>query len=214
MELLDGLDAQSLVDRFGPLTAGRAVHLLLQLCESLAEAHDRHLVHRDIKPANVYVCRHGREVDFVKVLDFGLVKATDTIEKVRLTMDDVISGTPDYMAPEQILGHREPDARSDLYAVGCTAYWLVTGHLVFEGRTAMETLMHHAHSVPIPPSQRTEIDLPDSLEQVILACLSKNPDQRPQTADDLSARFRECKTQPWSREDARRWWDQCRPSSS
>ena len=212
MELLDGLDAQSLVERFGPVPPERAVHFLMQACASLAEAHDRGLVHRDIKPANIYVCHYGRDVDFVKVLDFGLVKTVDATEHVRLTVDDVISGTPAYMAPEQILGHREQDARSDIYAVGCTAYWLLTGQLVFEGRSAMETLMHHAHTVPIPPSQRTELSVPVSLDLLVLACLHKDPDQRPQTADDLSAKLLACQTRPWSREEARRWWDDCQPS--
>jgi serine/threonine-protein kinase len=184
----------------------------MQACESLAEAHDRGLVHRDIKPANIYVCRYGRDVDFVKVLDFGLVKTVDATEHARLTMDDVISGTPAYMAPEQILGHHEQDARSDIYAVGCTAYWLLTGQLVFEGRSAMETLMHHAHTVPIPPSQRTELPVPVSLDLLVLSCLHKDPGQRPQTADDLSAKLLACQTRPWTREEARRWWDDCQPS--
>ena len=159
MELLDGLDLQSFVERFGPVPAERTVHFVVQICESLAEAHDRGLVHRDIKPANIYVCRYGRDVDFIKVLDFGLVKTVDATgaDQAQLTLDNVVSGTPAYMAPEQILGHREQDARSDIYAVGCSAYWLLTGQLVFEGSTAMETMMHHAHTVPIPPSQRTEV---------------------------------------------------------
>jgi serine/threonine-protein kinase len=212
MELLDGLDAQSLVERAGPVSAERAVHLLTQVCESLAEAHERGLVHRDIKPANIYVCRYGRDLDFVKVLDFGLVKTVDATDHVRLTMDDAISGTPAYMAPEQILGHREQDARSDIYAVGCTAYWLLTGQLVFEGHSTMETLMHHAHAVPVPPSERTEVDVPVTLDRLVLACLDKDPDRRPQTADDLSAKLLACLTRPWSREDARRWWERHQPS--
>jgi serine/threonine-protein kinase len=211
MELLDGLDAQSLVERHGPVPAERAVHLLMQVCESLAEAHDRDLVHRDIKPANIYVCRHGRDVDFVKVLDFGLVKTVDAAEHVRLTADAVISGTPAYMAPEQILGHGEQDARSDIYAVGCTAYWLLTGQLVFEGHSAMETLMGHAHEVPIAPSQRTDVRVPVSLDRLVLACLDKDPARRPQTADELSGKLLACQTRPWSREDARRWWEHHQP---
>lgn len=207
MELLDGLDVQSLVERFGPVPAERAVHLLTQVCESLAEAHESGLVHRDIKPANIYLCRHGRDVDFVKVLDFGLVKTIEATDDARLTMDGAISGTPAYMAPEQIAGHREPDARSDIYAVGCTAYWLLTGHLVFEGRSTMETLMHHAHTMPIPPSQRTELPVPHTLDVLVLACLDKDPDQRPQTADDLSARLLASRERIWSREEARQWWD-------
>ena len=214
MELLDGLDLQSLVERFGPVPAERTVHFLIQICESLAEAHDRSLVHRDIKPANIYICRYGRDVDFVKVLDFGLVKSVDATrtDQVRLTMDNVTSGTPAYMAPEQILGHREQDARSDIYAVGCTAYWLLTGQLVFVGDSVMETLMHHAHTVPLPPSQRTEVFVPAALDLLVLACLEKDPDRRPQTADDLSARLLACQTTPWSREEAHRWWFDHQPA--
>jgi eukaryotic-like serine/threonine-protein kinase len=213
MELLDGLDLQTLVERFGPISAERTMHFLVQICESLAEAHDRGLMHRDIKPANIYVCRYGRDVDYIKVLDFGLVKAIDTTstDQPQLTMDNVISGTPAYMAPEQILGHREQDARSDIYAVGCTAYWMLTGQLVFEGTTAMDTLMQHAHTAPVPPSQRTEVPVPAALDLLVLACLEKDPDRRPQTADDLSAGLLACRTKPWSRDDARLWWDDHRP---
>jgi serine/threonine-protein kinase len=212
MELLDGLDAQSLVERFGPVPAERAVHILTQVCASLAEAHDRGLVHRDIKPANIYVCRYGRELDFVKVLDFGLVKAIDSThgDDVRLTRENVISGTPAYMAPEQHLG-RAQDARSDIYAVGCTAYWLLTGQRVFEGDSAMQILMHHACTVPVPPSQRTEVSLPTALERVVLACLDKDPDRRPPSADDLSARLMACRAEPWPRAEALRWWDHHQP---
>jgi serine/threonine-protein kinase len=211
MELLDGLDAESLVERFGPVSAERAVHLLMQVCESLGEAHENGLVHRDIKPANIYVCRYGRDVDFVKVLDFGLVKTANATADARLTMDEVISGTPAYMAPEQILGHREPDVRSDIYAVGCTAYWLLTGQLVFDGRSAVEMLTHHAHTVPVAPSLRTEMAMPRALDLLVLACLDKDADRRPQTADDLSARLRVSQEAMWSREDARRWWDHHQP---
>jgi serine/threonine-protein kinase len=211
MEVLDGLDAQSLVERFGPVPAERVVHLLRQVCASLGEAHEKGLVHRDIKPANIHVCRHGRDVDFVKVLDFGLVKTVDATGPARLTMDGAISGTPAYMAPEQILGHREPDARSDLYAVGCTAYWLLTGQLVFEGRSTMEMLMHHAHTVPVPPSQRTEMPVPHALDRLVLACLDKDADRRPQSADELSAALLVGQERIWSRENARDWWDQHQP---
>ena len=213
MELLDGLDLQSLLERFGPAPTARTAHFLSQICESLAEAHDRGLVHRDIKPANIYICRYGRDVDFVKVLDFGLVKTVDTArtDQVQLTMDNVVSGTPAYMAPEQILGHREQDARSDIYALGCTAYWLLTGQLVFEGSTAMETAMHHAHAAPTPPSQRTEVPVPAAWDHLVLACLEKDPDRRPQTVDDVSARLATCQTVSWSRDEAHRWWDNHQP---
>src|SRR4030095_16675186 len=161
MEFLDGFDLQALIDKFGPIPAERAVHLLAQVCDSLAEAHAEGLIHRDVKPANVYVCRHGREVDFVKVLDFGLVKSqNDTFGRsVTLTQATSIGGTPAFMPPEQVLGNRPVDSRSDIYAVGCLAYWLVTGNLVFTGRTPMEIMMQHAQAKPVPPSKRTELEV-------------------------------------------------------
>src|SRR5262249_51464387 len=128
MELLDGIDLESLVKRFGPLPPERVIHLLIQACESLAEAHEEGLIHRDVKPANVVTCHWGRKWDFVKVLDFGLVKATWSLgDDDRLTTDGVITGTPAFMAPEAALGGRGLDARVDIYGLGCLAYWLLTG---------------------------------------------------------------------------------------
>jgi serine/threonine-protein kinase len=131
MELLSGFDADSLVVHFGPMPAERAVHVLRQVCDSLGEAHTRGLVHRDVKPSNIYVCSYRRSEDFVKVLDFGLVKPRWP-GAPQLTSDHVVSGTPAFMSPEQVLGDRETDERSDLYSVGCVAYWLLTGVRVFE----------------------------------------------------------------------------------
>ncbi|MEZ5066350.1 MAG: serine/threonine-protein kinase [bacterium] len=215
MELLDGLDADSLVRRFGPVPAGRAIGILRQMCHSLAEAHERGLTHRDIKPANVYVCRYGRDHDFVKVLDFGLVKtATDASSATALTMEGVISGTPAFMAPEQARGADRADARSDLYAVGCVAYWLLTGRLVFDGTGAVDLLVHHARSEPVPPSQRTELEIPTALDEIVLACLAKDPARRPPTAADLSARLASCGVAEWSPDEARDWWSAHLPGST
>jgi len=208
MELLDGLDAETLVETHGPLPAERVVYLARQVCHSLAEAHDQGLIHRDIKPANVFVCCYGRELDWIKVLDFGLVKAGPELAgDARLTADGSAGGTPAYMAPEQVLGDREVDGRADLYAVGCFLYWLLTGRLVFEGRNAMDTMMKHVQDVPVPPSQRTELAVPQALDEVVLACLAKDPDARPATADDLSVRLGAVPlSQRWTTERARQWW--------
>ncbi len=210
MELLDGLDTESLIRRFGPIPPARVIHVLRQACDSLAEAHEAGLIHRDIKSANVYVCRYGREVDFVKVLDFGLVKRQREPEDsdLRLTTEGTVSGTPAYMAPEQVLGDRPLDGRTDLYAVGCLGYWLLTGHLVFEGETAMKTLMHHARTEPAPPSERSELEIPPALDKIILTCLEKDPGRRHQNADELSSALAECGTEEsWTRDQAHAWWD-------
>lgn len=214
MELLDGLDAETLVETHGPLPAGRVVYVLRQVCHSLAEAHDQGLIHRDIKPANVFVCRYGRELDWVKVLDFGLVKdRTDASSDVRLTGDGAgAGGTPAYMAPEQVLGDRDIDGRTDLYSVGCLAYWLLTGQLVFDGRNAMDTMMQHVQAVPVPPSRRTELAVPVELDAVVLACLAKDPADRPPTADALADRLRAVPLpEPWTAQRARQWWSVHRP---
>jgi serine/threonine-protein kinase len=210
MELLDGFDLEQLVERFGPIPPARAVHLLKQVCHSLAEAHGTGLIHRDIKPANVYVCRYGREVDFVKVLDFGMVKSQlqGGVADIGVTKEHSFGGTPAFMSPEQVLADRTVDARSDIYAVGCLAYWLVTGELVFTGRTVMETILKHTHDAPVPPSQRSELNIPPALDDVILACLEKNPDGRPATADALAARLTAIQTSsPWTKERASAWWN-------
>ena len=217
MELLEGFDAETLVERFGPVLPERAIYFLQQICDSLGEAHEMGLIHRDIKPSNVYVCRYGRKVDFVKVLDFGLVKSRREAEAgdVRLTAESAVSGTPGYMAPEQTLGKRPLDARADIYAVGCVAYWLVTGEVVFRGATVLDTIVQHVQARPIPPSERTELEIPASLDAVILRCLEKDPDRRPQSTDELSQLLRACQTKArWTQERARDWWDTHAPSGT
>jgi eukaryotic-like serine/threonine-protein kinase len=216
MELLDGFDLESLVTKFGPLPVERAIHLLTQICHSLGEAHGDGLIHRDIKPANVYVCRYGRDVDFVKVLDFGLVKSQDSEGARTLTdvsADHAVRGTPAFMSPEQALANRPLDNRSDIYAIGCLAYWMVTGELVFTGRTAMETLVHHTQTPPTPPSRRTELPIPEALDRLVLECLEKNPEHRPPTADAVTARLKAVPTATvWTPERAWQWWDLHHPA--
>jgi eukaryotic-like serine/threonine-protein kinase len=208
MELLDGLDASTMVTRFGPLPAERAVYLLRQVCHSLSEAESRHLVHRDIKPANIFICRYGEDHDFVKVLDFGLVKAlSDADGDTGLTRGNVIQGTPAFIAPEQALGRVDVDGRVDIYATGCVAYWLLTGHLVFDAPSPMALLVHHAHTPPSPPSSRTEMPIPEALDKLVLSCLEKDPDLRPQSARELSNRLAAVvDPDSWTEERARSWW--------
>jgi len=217
MELLDGIDLETLVQEHGPLPTERAIHLLRQICHSLSEAHDRGLIHRDIKPANIFTCRYGREVDWIKVLDFGMVKTDGAADRrdIRLTAEETAGGTPAYMAPEQVMGDRPVDGRSDLYALGCVAYWLLTGHLVFQGRTPVEAMMMHVRDRPVPPSRIAELPIPVEADQVVLACLEKDPDHRPATADALDAALAAVPlAEPWTPARARRWWAAHRPPAS
>ncbi len=209
MDLLDGLDLETLVRRHGPVPPERAIHFLIQACDSLAEAHEVGLIHRDVKPANMIACHWGLKWDFVKVLDFGLVKATWSMgDDDHLTSDGVITGTPAYMAPEAALGQRALDSRVDLYGLGCVAYWLLTGERVFVGRTPVEVLIHHVHTPPVPPSARAGIEVPPALEALVLSCLAKDPSGRPPSAEWLAERLAECETAgDWAPERARTWWE-------
>jgi eukaryotic-like serine/threonine-protein kinase len=209
MELLAGRDLESLVREFGPVPADRALFILRQVCHSLADAHARGLVHRDVTPANVYVCRMGLEYDFVKVLDFGLVKFNDqqTIEQTLMTGTHTTTGTPAFMAPEIIL-EGEVDQRADVYALGCVAYYLLTGQRVFEAETQMKMFLQHVQATPIPPSQRTELPIPPDVDALVLACLEKDPRKRPQNAQELLRMVARCRlSQAWDSEAARRWWE-------
>jgi eukaryotic-like serine/threonine-protein kinase len=216
MELLDGIDLETLVQRFGPLPAGRVIHLLTQTAKSLAEAHASGLVHRDIKPRNVFACRMGTDNDFVKVLDFGLVKYTGSGEyQTSLTLEGVTTGTPAYMAPEVATGQTTIDGRADIYSLGCVGYWLLTGHLVFEESTPVAMVLAHVQKAPTPPSQRTEIEIPAAMEGLILQCLEKEPSRRPQTAGELSRLLMACgPVEAWTEDHADRWWHAHRPRVS
>lgn len=209
MELLDGMDLNTLVRRFGPIPAGRTIHLLRQACHSLMDAHDNGMIHRDIKPANIYVCRLGPDHDFVKVLDFGLVKSdrTGSSDATELTREGITVGTPGYMPPEMAMGATKIDGRADLYALGCVGYWLLTGQPVFEADTPLATVLHHVKTEPVPPSQRTEIEMPADLEKTILSCLSKDPADRPPSARDLDGLLAGCETSDtWTTTQAEQWW--------
>jgi eukaryotic-like serine/threonine-protein kinase len=209
MELLDGLDLETLVRRFGPIPPERVVHILRQSCHSLGEAHERGLIHRDVKPANIYLCRLGREYDFVKVLDFGLVKYDQDqsiMDTVKAT-SDLTTGTPAYMAPEMANG--DPvDRRADLYALGCVAYWLLTGRMVFEAESPLKMLIQHIQAQPVPPSVRGGRPVPPALEQLVLRCLAKDPASRPSSADAILSELDRLELQrPWDQERAREWWE-------
>jgi serine/threonine-protein kinase len=214
MELLDGLDADSLLRRFGPIPPERAIYLLRQVCHSLSEAHSSSLVHRDVKPANIFLCRYGEEYDFVKVLDFGIVRAIRDPEDTTTlhTRKNEVHGTPAFISPEQALG-TSVDGRADIYACGCLAYWLLTGQFVFTADTPMGLLLHHAQTLPKPPSSRTELPIPAALDNLVMLCLAKDPAHRPQSAKELSRCLTEIEcVNGWTQDRAREWWSAHQPS--
>jgi serine/threonine-protein kinase len=214
MELLDGISLQTLVNTFGPQAAARVVHILRQVCRSLDEAHEQGLVHRDMKPSNVMLCKVAQTHDFVKVLDFGLAKSLINPDATQLTMEGVAAGTPGYMAPEVAIGEGEVDARADLYALGCVAYVLLTGTMVFDDPNPMKVALKHVQAAPDPPSARTELPIPPELERIVLRCLEKSPAARPASARELDGLLQACAIPPWTERDAAAWWDRHLPRSS
>jgi eukaryotic-like serine/threonine-protein kinase len=205
MELLDGFSLDAMVRRFGPIDPRRVAHFLSQICHSLAEAHASGLIHRDIKPANIFACRLGRDVDVIKVLDFGLVKEMD--DNHGATATGSVMGTPAYIAPEMALGRANVDSRADIYALGCVAYWLLTGRTVFESETAIGLMLAHVETEPVPPSRRTETAIPAALEALVMSCLAKSPSDRPQNIAQVEERLSAAMTSdPWRQEQSREWW--------
>lgn len=216
MELLDGVDLDSLITRYGPVPAERAIHILRQVCSSLADAHANGLVHRDIKPANIVVSRMGNTFDFTKVLDFGLVKLESKQpgeDSMKLTVDGTSGGTPAFMAPEVVRGEVSADHRVDIYSLGCVAYWLLTGKLVFEARSAIEMMSAHAQTPPARPSTRAELPIPAALETLVMSCLAKDPAARPASADLIATELEAIALQKvWTPERAEKWWTAHLPS--
>ncbi len=234
MEYLDGIDLEDLVRRHGAQPEGRVIHILRQVCRALAEAHGLGVIHRDIKPGNIILTVRGGEPDVAKVVDFGLVKELDATDGTETTSIDspwprprrslagasvegegnVLVGTPLYLSPEAITMPDQVEARSDLYAVGAVGYFLLTGEPLFEGHTILELCAHHLHTVPTPPSVRMGRPVDERLEAAILACLAKNPNERPASAQALHDALSASGAAPgWSAEDARRWWAGFRPAA-
>ncbi len=209
MEFLDGYSLDVLVRRFGPLPDGRVINILAQVCGSLHEAHAAGLMHRDIKPANIMITARGGIPDFVKLLDFGLVKAVDSHKMQTLTAADTVTGTPLYMAPETVRDAEGCDARGDLYALGAVGYFLLTGHAVFESSSVLEIMRAHVESKPVPPSERAGRQVSRSLEAVILQLLAKSPGDRPQSAAELISLLEQCvPLESWGQAEAAAWWQQ------
>lgn len=208
MEFLDGMDLDRLVREDGPLPAPRAIHVLTQVCGALAEAHLMGLIHRDIKPANIVLTERADEPDVVKVVDFGLAKTiVPAPGEADITRVNTITGTPLYLAPEAISSPPRVDARSDIYALGAVAYFILTGQHVFTGKSTVEVLTKHLLEQPRPPAEWLERPLSPDLERLILACLAKDPSARPSTAAALREALLACKdAADYDPSSTREWW--------
>jgi eukaryotic-like serine/threonine-protein kinase len=207
MEYLEGLGLDKLVQQFGRQPEGRVIHVLRQVCGSLAEAHAQGLVHRDIKPANIFLTQRGGIPDFVKVLDFGLVKARRVEGQLELTAATATLGTPLYMSPEAVEHPDRVDASADIYSLGCVGYFLLTGETVFAAQSVGEILLHQVRSVPERPSVRLRQPVSRDFEDILMSCLAKKPEGRPADADALEAALARCASAAaWGRAQAGEWW--------
>ncbi|MBI4906492.1 MAG: serine/threonine protein kinase [Acidobacteria bacterium] len=212
MELLEGMDLQRLVRDFGPMPAARVLHVTAQVCDSLAEAHAKGIVHRDIKPSNIVLSVQGCTYDYAKVLDFGLAKAVVVEDHEPLTKPGTTPGTPAFMAPESAIGLDSLDSQADVYSLGCVAYYLLTGGLVFSGKDELAMAVAHVNEIPAPPSTRTELPIPPELDELVLRCLAKEPTARPHGCHELATLLLQCGAdRPWTQQDARSWWETNRP---
>ena len=208
MELLRGIDLEALVTCFGPQPPERVAHILMQTCDSLADAHHGGLVHRDVKPANIFLTRRARAVDFVKVVDFGLVKIVrPQAQHLNLSTVGEVLGTPAYMAPEEGAGAGQVEPRSDLYSLGCVAYWLLTGRPPFDDTGYLKLALAHATSEPVAPSRVSGRPIPPGLEALVMACLAKEPCERPAGAEALAEAIeRGGFAATWTQPRAEAWW--------
>jgi len=205
MELLPGMSLEQLVRDHGPLPPGRVIHLLRQVCDALDEAHSIGLIHRDLKPANIFVSQRGRKFDVAKLLDFGLVKEQQS-ESDSAQSGRQISGTLLYMSPEQATSYHDVDPRSDIYSLGCVAYFALTGRPPFSGKSVMQILAAHGREAVRAPSEIVP-DIPQDAEACVTKCLNKEPVDRFQNAPELAAALTTCEAvQEWSDADAAEWW--------
>lgn len=208
MEYVDGITMQDLVDTYGPLPPERVIYLIDQVCGSLAEAHGQSMVHRDIKPANILLTCQAGIYDMVKVLDFGLVKDFDK-QALQLTQVASITGTPLYMSPEVVRDASSADGRSDIYSLGAVAYFLLTGVSPFEGGSPADVCAKQLNEIPCRPSERGDLELPDDIQNVVMACLEKSSSNRPKTMSQLSQLLLECQHgRDWTVADACQWWQE------
>jgi serine/threonine-protein kinase len=206
MEFLPGMTLEDMVREFGPLAPPRLIYLLIQTCGALAEAHSLGLVHRDLKPSNIFVALRGGQSDVAKLLDFGLVKLTQDPSAPQLTGDQVVSGTPHYMSPEQATGQADLDHRTDIYALGAVAYFALTGQPPFTGQSAMNVMIAHVRDEAVPPSSRRP-EIPHDLELIVLRCLAKKPEDRFGDVKELARALAACECAgEWDADRADAWW--------
>lgn len=206
MEFIDGMTLQELVDQFGAQLPGRVIHLMLQICGSLAEAHQQGMVHRDIKPSNILLTARAGLYDMIKVLDFGLVKNINETA-LELTHTDGITGTPMYMSPESVRDAAMADQRSDLYSVGAVGYTLLTGQPTFDSDSSVDVCLKQLKEMPLKPEERLGRPLPADLQNVLMSCLRKDPNERPRSIEDLQSALLQCQADDWTRGDALQWWE-------
>lgn len=214
MEYIEGITLDELVKDYGRIPEGRVIFIMKQICNALQEAHEIGLIHRDVKPANVLLSRQSGMSDFVKLVDFGLVKNPKSGD-AKLTRQDVIAGTPEYVSPEAIESPETLDHRADIYSLGAVGYFLLTGRTVYQGKTAIEIAMKRLSELPVPPSELMDDgdELAPAFERLILECLSRKPDDRPQSAKILKQRLEACAaSKRWSFEEAETWWELHQPT--
>jgi len=206
MEYLPGLSLSELVHRHGPMAPARVIYLIRQACDALHEAHNAGLVHRDIKPANLMSAFRGGHHDVAKLLDFGLVKTLSEDQSVHLSQEGTVAGSPLYMAPEQILNTGPADARTDIYGLGAVAYFMLTARPPFTGENPMAVMIAHTRDPVTPPSQ-IKPGIPSDLEEVVLRCLAKDPNERYPDTYRLAEALNACgDAANWSPQHAAEWW--------
>lgn len=206
MEYLDGMDLGMLVRQYGSLSAARVISILIQICGSLIEAHGKGLIHRDIKPANIMLCECGGIYDFAKLLDFGLVKESNA-ENANITHEGSLTGTPMYMSPEAIRNAKTVDPRSDIYSVGAVGYYLVTGKPLFDVTGTVDAILNQFNEEPDRPGERAGKSISRDFEDLLMRCLSKDPDDRPESAAELARMLEGCQDAGvWDQRAAKRWW--------
>jgi serine/threonine-protein kinase len=206
MEYLPGLSLSDLIHQFGPMQPGRVVYLMRQVCGALGEAHRLGLVHRDLKPANILVAILGGKCDVPKVLDFGLVKLTANPDAPHLTADYTVSGTPQYMSPEQATASPDVDGRTDIYSLGAILYFMLTGRPPFEGKSPTELMIAHARDPVVPPS-RHRAEIPAEIDAIVVRCLAKKPEERYPDTRALAMALAACACAgDWNDDQAEKWW--------